>query len=279
MAGGGRNLYLYEPNQIACIIAAGVFGVSAIYHLIQMVRKRAWFYTSLTVGAFMMTAGYVFRYLSAKSPDKLMLYIGQSMCIILPPSLYAATLYMIFGRLVLFVNAPEASIIHPTRVTKIFVCGDVLAFFLQAGGGGMMVQESMAKMGQTVMLIGLFVQLLFFCFFLVISLVFWKRMRNSPKAFSIPQYGRYGWEALIKLLLCAAVIIILRCIFRVIEFAQGHGGYIASHEIYIYLFDTAPMFLVQVMFHFVYAADVFGSNAVGKSMDNESYIGLYERSS
>lgn len=225
-----------------------------------------------------MTAGYVFRYISAKSPAALGPYIGQSLFIILPPSLYAATIYMIYGRLVLFVRAPEASIIRPTRVTKIFVCGDVLAFLLQAGGGGMMVEPSMGKMGQTIMLIGLFIQLFFFAFFLVISLVFWKRIRSSPIYFSIPQYNKYSWLALLKLLLCAALIIILRCMFRVIEFGQGHDGYLASHEVYMYILDTAPMFAVQVMFHFVHAADVFGPSKLGRLADNESCIDLYVRS-
>jgi len=112
-----------------------------------------------------MTLGYVARYFSTKDPNSLMPYIAQSLFIILPPSLYAATLYMIFGRIVVLVNNPKASIIRPTRVTKIFVAGDVVAFLLQSGGGGMMVQESMADMGQMTMLGGLAVQLLFFGFF------------------------------------------------------------------------------------------------------------------
>jgi len=48
------------------------------------------------------------------------------------------TIGALYGRLVLFVGSVEASIIPPKYVTKIFLCGDVLAFFLQAGGGGMM---------------------------------------------------------------------------------------------------------------------------------------------
>ncbi len=80
-----------------------------------------------------------------------------------------------------------------------------------------------------------------------------------------------------KLLAIAAVIIILRCIFRVVEFAQGHGGYLASHEVYMYVFDTLPMFAVQVLFHVVRADDVFGTNhRAAKKLDSE-IIGLYER--
>lgn len=224
-----------------------------------------------------MTAGYVFRFISAGSPADLGPYIGQSLFIILPPSLYAATIYMIYGRLVLFVNATEASIIRPALVTKVFVCGDVVSFFMQAGGGGMMAQASMADMGQKIMLLGLFVQLLFLGFFLCISLVFWQRMSKSTKQYTIPQYGKHTWKTLLKMVVGAAIIIILRCIFRVIEFAQGHSGYLVSHEVYMYIFDAAPMLGVQIMMLFVYAAEIFGVGRRSWLMKTESVIDLYQR--
>lgn len=182
---------------------------------------------------------------------------------------------MIYGRIVIFVNSPDASVIRPDRVTKIFVCGDVVSFFMQAGGGGMMAQASMASLGQKIMLVGLFTQLLFFSFFLTISLIFWKRMRSSAKLYSVPQYGKHTWKSLMKLLFAAAIIIILRCVYRIIEFAQGNDGYLVSHEIFMYIFDAIPMFLVQVMFHFVHAGDVFQANlATPKNQDRGSWINL-----
>jgi hypothetical protein len=226
-----------------------------------------------------MTIGYIFRFLSARSPADLGPYIGQSLCIILPPSLYAATIYMIYGRLVRFINAEEASLIRSNWVTKIFVCGDVVAFFMQAGGGGMMVQVDLADMGQKIMLIGLFVQLSFLGFFLCISLVLWQRMSKSLKQYSIPQYSKNTWDKLLKMVVGAAIVIFLRCIFRVIEFAQGHSGYLTNHEIYMYIFDAAPMLVVQAMMHFVYAAEVFGTGRSSKLGDTESVISLYQRTS
>lgn len=226
-----------------------------------------------------MAIGYVARYFSAKTPAEILPYAFQSLFIILPPSLYAATIYMIYGRIALFVRTPEASLIRPERVTKIFVVGDVFAFFLQAGGGGMMAQEGTAKLGEKLMLVGLFIQLLFFGLFLIVSLMFWKRMHSSHKRYTIPSYGKHTWLALLKLLFVAAAIIILRCIFRIIEFAQGHDGYLITHEVYLYIFDAAPMLLVQVMFHIVHAGDVFPKDAfIGKLPDqNELGIGLQER--
>jgi hypothetical protein len=219
-----------------------------------------------------MTIGYIARYFSAKSPSELVPYIVQSLFIILPPSLYAATIYMIYGRIAIFVNAPNASLIRPTWVTKIFVVGDVIAFFMQAGGGGMMAQASMTDMGQHIMLIGLFVQLAFFGIFLVVSLIFWKRMRSSPARYTIPTYGKHTWVGLLKLLFVAAAVIILRCIYRIIEFGQGHGGYLASHEVFMYIFDALPMFFVQTMMHVIHGGDVFPPNfSMGKRLpDNQS---------
>lgn len=45
----------------------------------------------------------------------------------------------------------------------------------------------------------------------------------------------------------------------------------------MYAGDTAPMFLVQVVFHFIHAGDVFPRGHIEKSED-ESYINLEDRS-
>ncbi|PMD36384.1 RTA1-domain-containing protein [Hyaloscypha variabilis F] len=263
-----NGIYPYTPNGPVCIVMVLLFGTSAGYHLFQMIRKKTWFYTPLVVGAIMMTLGYIARYFSTKSPASLGPYIIQSLFIILPPSLYAATIYIIYGRVALFVNALRASLVQPTRVTKIFVVGDVIAFFMQAGGGGMMAQANMADLGQKVMLIGLFVQLAFFGFFLIISLIFWKRTRSSSARHTL-RYGKHSWYNLLMLLLAAATFIILRCVFRIIEFGQGHTGYLATHEVFLYMFDAVPMLGVQIMFHVIHAGDVFPPNFIMQKLDDD----------
>lgn len=63
-----------------------------------------------------------------------MAYIVQSMFILLAPALFAASIYMILGRIILLVDGEEHSIIKQRWLTNTFVCGDVLCFFLQSGG-------------------------------------------------------------------------------------------------------------------------------------------------
>ncbi|KAK9847348.1 hypothetical protein MYU51_019559 [Penicillium brevicompactum] len=271
---GGENshgMYPYEPSIIKALIAVGIFGLSAGLHTFVMAKKKTWFYSCLVIGAWMMTAGYIFRIFSSKRPNEMMLYIMQSLFIILPPSLYAATVYMVYGRIILFVRFPQASVISPYKVTKIFVFGDLFAFLLQASGGGMMALDNLAKLGQKIALIGLFIQVLFFGLFLIVSIIFLKRMSVSGVDNST-YCGKRSWHALFQILLVASVVILGRCIFRIIEFAQGHNGGIESNELLVYLFDALPMAAVQILFHFVHAGDVFNNQSCFTKLDDETEL-------
>jgi hypothetical protein len=140
----------------------------------------------------------------------------------------------------------------------------------------MTAQAGKEDLGEKVLLVGLGLQLLFFGFFLIIAIVFDRRMSGSPMRYTIPLYGKHNWRKLLLLLLAAAVLIIARCLYRVAEFSMARNGYLVTHEIFMVIGDTAPMFLVQTMFHLVHAGDVFPRNGeVGKS-ENGSYINLHD---
>jgi hypothetical protein len=287
-----NGFFPYDPSEIGALIAAGLFGATAVIHVVMMVRKKTWFYTAMVIGAFsafpphhpsmnkltkatVMTCGYVARYIAARNPTNLPIYVAQVLLLLLPPSLYAATIYMIYGRIVLFVNAPNASIIRPTWVTKIFVTGDVFSFLIQAAGGSMISQAGHQKLGKNVVLTGLFCQLLFFGFFLTIAIIFYLRMAKSSIRYVIPKYGKHSWRSLLVLLLVAAVVIIVRCVYRIINFSGSAMGYLMTHEVFMYIGDTVPMFAVQTMFLFIHAGDVFAKGGMAKDeSSDESYIPL-----
>jgi hypothetical protein len=288
---GDNDLYPYDPSKIGTLIAAALFGITAFAHMFIMFSKRTWFYTAMVTGAFssspllsqpnislikqVMTCGYAARYLSAKKPDNLPLYVAQTLLILLPPSLYAATIYMIYGRIVLLVNAPDASVIGPGKVTKIFVTGDVISFLIQAAGGAIIAQAGHQDLGKKVVLTGLFCQLLFFGFFLIIAVIFDRRMASSSIRYSIPKYGKQTWRALLRLLFVAAVIIIARCVYRIVSFSGGSKGTLMKHEVWMYVGDSAPMFIMQTMFLFVHVGNVFPKTGVMKDVRlDESYIAL-----
>lgn len=56
------------------------------------------------------------------------------MGILLAPALFAASIYMELGRIILLVDGEAHSIIKKKWLTKLFVSGDVLSFIFQAVG-------------------------------------------------------------------------------------------------------------------------------------------------
>lgn len=213
-----------------------------------------------------MTLGYIFRLISARSLESLVPYICQSTLIILPPSLYAATIYMTYGRIVVYVGKPEMSTVSPSKVTKIFVSGDTTAFLLQLSGGGMQTIDSMRNMGQKILVIGLIIQLIFFGFFLYVSVSFLVRLRRSGLDLTAG-----SWLRLLHVLFLVSALVIGRCVFRIIEYVGGTDGYLSSHEVFMYIFDAVPMFFVQAIFHFFHPGKILAL----KSLPGEEYVNLH----
>ena len=89
---------------------------------------------------------------------------------------------MILGRLITRTGSSSLSLIRPTLITKIFVAGDVLCFFIQAGGAGMLVQaddDKGVKRGENIILAGLILQILIFLFFILVGCGLAEETRGS----------------------------------------------------------------------------------------------------
>jgi hypothetical protein len=61
-------------------------------------------------------------------------YIMQSVLLLVAPALFAASIYMELGRIVLMVDGDRHLFIRRTWLTKLFVAGDVLSFLMQSSG-------------------------------------------------------------------------------------------------------------------------------------------------
>jgi len=53
---------------------------------------------------------------------------------LIAPALFAATIYMTLGRIIISVDAEHQSLIKKKWLTKVFVTSDVITFFVQLGG-------------------------------------------------------------------------------------------------------------------------------------------------
>ncbi|KAI5843392.1 RTA-like protein, partial [Morchella snyderi] len=247
--------YHYTPSLVAAALFTLLFAISTLLHAYQLIRTRTWSFIPLLIGGIFEVIGYTGRVQSHYDTEALGPYIMQTLLLLVAPALFAASIYMILGRLIALLDGEKQSLIRLKWLTKIFVAGDILSFTLQSGGGGIMAggdQKSM-KNGERLVLIGLFVQIIFFGFFIIASIVFHRRINRNPTGVSLSLANsafslRTSWMGLLYALYASSAAILIRSVFRAIEYIQGNSGYLMSTEIWIYLFDAVLMLTAMVIF-------------------------------
>ena len=152
--------YRYEPSLAAAVIFTILFFLTTSAHAFQLLRHRTWYFIPLLIGgirkrlllcpltslvvakvvnrsmSLVEIVGYIGRAIGSHETPYWTIgpFIQQSLCILLAPALFAASIYMILGRIILLVNGESQSPVRRTWLTKIFVAGDVLSFFTQSAG-------------------------------------------------------------------------------------------------------------------------------------------------
>jgi hypothetical protein len=167
-----------------------------------------------------------------------------------------------------------------------------------SSGGGLTAGSSpvLIRLGQILVIIGLFAQLLFFGLFIFVAgafhyrlvhdrpvkkhlsfryfrwlhkFEFWKRYRKA--ASERPSSSTYlvevggglrvemrelPWRRHMVVLYITSGLVFVRSVFRVAEYIQGEEGYLLSTEVYLYTFDAALMLVVMGLFNVVHPSQI-----------------------
>jgi hypothetical protein len=206
--------------------------------------------------------GYITRALAHSNETSLSIYVVQVILLLVAPALFAASIYMVLGRLILRTEAESMAPIRAKWLTKIFVCGDVLSFFVQSAGGSMVSKASSITAGKHLIVVGLFLQIIFFGVFLVTSLIFDRRLRRTPT----PASMSINWQKYMLTLYFSGMLILIRSLFRVAEFTGGNAGPLMTSEVWLYVFDAVLMLGVLVSLNVVHPGNILGKKAEGSMM-------------
>ncbi|KAF4457377.1 hypothetical protein F53441_706 [Fusarium austroafricanum] len=258
----GYVFYNYNPSMAAAVIFIVVFGISSLLHTYQLARARTWYFIPFLIGCLFECVGYIGRALSAKeAPDFTKNpYIIQSILLLLGPALLAASIYMVLGRLIRLLDADDLSVISPKWLTKVFVAGDVMSFLAQSAGGGMLAtakDKNAVKRGENIIVGGLGIQIIFFGFFVIVTLIFHLRISRNPTQKS--QEIATPWKKLLFVLYAASLFILVRSVFRVAEYIMGKDSELQSKEFYIYIFDALLMSLVVISLNWFHPSRVINN--------------------
>ncbi|KAF2278442.1 RTA1-domain-containing protein [Westerdykella ornata] len=272
--------YRYHPSKTAAIIFVVAFSLTTVLHVLQVFRRKTWYFIPLVVGGIFEIVGFIGRILSANNIWALGPFIMQSLLLLLAPALFAASVYIILGRIILLTNGEKYSLIRQKWLTKVFVTGDVMSFLTQCGGGGIQAVGSLGLMhaGEKIIIVGLFLQLTFFGFFILVAGIFHHRLSRANSASSsntsrhpMNRRGSTGyhdvdasdsnahdlpWRRHMYALYTASALIMIRSVFRVIEYLQGNNGYLLRREVFLYVFDALLMLVVMVLFNWIHPAEV-----------------------
>ncbi|KAJ5096325.1 RTA-like protein [Penicillium alfredii] len=273
----GWTAYQYYPSMGAAILFIILFAVVTLLHTYHLLRTRTWFFIPLVIGGYFEFVGYIGRAMSAQQSPNWTTgpYIIQSTLLLIAPALFAASIYMELGRIIVLVQGEKFALVRVNWTTKIFVAGDVLSFLMQASGAGLMVSGAngsssdggSASTGQNVIIGGLFVQIIFFGFFLVSALLFQHRLTSHSTAASVADH--YPWRKHLFALHSSSLLVLVRSIVRVVEYIQGTDGFVMSNEVFIYVFDGLLMFVLMVIFVVIHPSEINCLLGRGTSMTKD----------
>jgi hypothetical protein len=120
------------------------------------------------------------------------------------------------------------------------------------------------KLGNNIILGGLILQVLFFGLFIGVAGTFHKRMRAMDPSITTSSLSSLPWTRYLLILYLASLLIVVRCVFRIAEYAGGQDGVLLGNEVYLYIFEAALMFSVMVIFNVQHPSMVVGRDKVSE---------------
>lgn len=257
------------------------------YFLGMLYKSRyTWFNVTFIIGFGLEMVGFIGRLLSFKDDSKLSYYVIQSFCLTVAPAVIMAGIYFLLALLIV-IHGRQYSYLKPMLYSGIFITIDILSFCIQGAGGGLATSDDpdSSKMGNNLMIAGIVVQIvgmtLFLIFFLIFlgKIYFKNRGSSSPYnkpsfmnfmrlLFNVPAIRVYRMEYLDQFynsqfqslrmgklfnyfplaMTLAVIAVYIRSVYRVVELVQGYGGYLFTHEVYLFVLDASLITVSGIIF-------------------------------
>lgn len=186
---------------------------------------------------------------------------------------------MTLGHLLRFLDAEHHSPIRAKWLTKAFVAGDCLSFMIQGNSSALLFHSKTQEIGEIMVVLGLMVQVISFGLFFLTAIVVHRRLEKQPTSEFLRTLA--DWQKILYMLYAVSILILVRSVFRVVEYVMGADGFSLSTEWPLYVFDTVPMFLVAVAFWYWWPSKIrtarvesggpagkWGSESVRGSLDS-----------
>ncbi|KAK0612120.1 RTA1 like protein-domain-containing protein [Immersiella caudata] len=249
--------YGFYPSWGWNLAFAVFFGITTLIHLVQMFVYRKWFSWVVVMGSLWELLCFVFRTIGARDQQNQDYVIVSTLLFLLAPLWINAFVYMIVARLVHFLLPNERVLsMSPRWLAKIFVTADVASFLIQAVGGAMLASTENSDIkitGQRIYMGGIGVQLFFVLVFAVVTVVLFRRLERKINNGTLAR-SRSWVRPLVLVLIAVILLIVVRVIFRLVEFGGGvsEANPILTNEAYVLGLDALPMLIALIILNVVH---------------------------
>ncbi|KAF5547296.1 phospholipid-translocating ATPase [Fusarium napiforme] len=246
--------YFFDPSFAANLAFCVLFGMTTMVHLIQAIlfKKLKKFCWVAIMGAAWETIGFAFKTLGSRDQQSQTYVILGQLFFLLAPLWVNAFVYMAVARMVYF-RMPDRKLlgIKAIRMTLLFVWLDIILFLVQGAGGSMLSNNedmNVIRIGQKVYMAGVGLQLAVILIFIGITAFFYFKLRQLEGR----SMGRMGW--LILTMLAVLILIVIRIVYRLIEFGPGVNEHnqLLIHEEYPLGLDATPILIALVLLNIMH---------------------------
>ncbi|KAF9275191.1 hypothetical protein BGZ88_002487 [Linnemannia elongata] len=291
-----NGILKYEPSLVGNVAMGAIYAIEGLLFLYYIARHKNKWALCLPIGALASAAGFFLRLMMDPDNFKLTLYIAQQALVVISPSAFLAFNYMLYGRFIIAID-PEFgvdkaqsrseksrySFIPPRIVGRTFIWSDAITFFIQMSAGGLQASgaksnPSLVNLGDKMFLVGVSAQGVSYCLFTTLLTVAVRRLIKEKQRTRVAQQ-KQSWLGLDRntamiagSFYASSLFIIIRSIYRVVEFTQGYQGELISKEIYLFVLDAVPLVLAIGVWAINWPTVLLDRIAVQVRQETQAYI-------
>ncbi|EPY53111.1 RTA1 like protein [Schizosaccharomyces cryophilus OY26] len=242
-----QDVFGYIPNNVLATIAIIFFIIAFLLQVGMLTKSRKSIVWVPLVGTFGEIVGWICRARAHSHIQGYSAYIGQSISLLIAPIFYSAELYVLLYRWAK-VYGPQFSLFPPKQYVVFFVTADLIAFAVQCTGGGLTSVNSSRNLGFYISLGGVIFQLFSTIVFVVLQAAFiYGVLKNRPirktSGYFLGSPRTKTNDFTFLCLIISTVAILVRLVYRTIEFAGGRHSKVATTELWFALFDFIPIII------------------------------------
>ncbi|KIY64658.1 RTA1-like protein [Cylindrobasidium torrendii FP15055 ss-10] len=241
----------YAPSVPLAVVGLLLYIVAGAGLIFMTCKHGGRWMLAMPIAVCCYAVGIALRFAVRASPANLMIYVFCNFFTSLSPCGMIAAEYVLLGRLSQYLRSDDFLFISSRNITRVFVTSDVLTFLVQAGGGGIMVMESMRKIGEKLFLVGLILQLISFAIFTIMFLRMLLLIRSRRTAVwgqDRREDRMNDWRVLAAGMTISCIGVLVRSFYRVAEISGGYDSQLSHTEGYFWALDALPLFIAVVVY-------------------------------